>query len=139
MKKEDFTKSSPDFFRLIFRAMMTLVTALLILGALIPAPLKQAANPAVTPNPVKSAWFLLWIQELVSYSRLMVYPVIAAALIFLLLPWMPGAVHVYPALWFPRSQRAVNILVLLAFLAIVALTVTAVFFRGTDWSFVSPF
>ena len=43
---------------------------LLLLAALVPAPLETPADPAHAPNPAKSAWFLLWIQELVSYSTL---------------------------------------------------------------------
>lgn len=133
--KTGYVKSSPHFFRLILRSMALMTLLLLVLAAVLPAPLEQAANPANTPNPAKSAWFLLWTQELVSYSNLMVYPMMAVGIIFLLLPWLPGSIHVYPARWFPATQRPVNILTVLTFLAIVALTVIALFFRGPNWSF----
>ena len=61
--KTGFVKSSPHFFRLISRSFWLLIVSLLIAAAFIPAPLQTAADPALTPNPVKSAWFLLWIQE----------------------------------------------------------------------------
>jgi len=132
--KQGFVKSSPAFFRLIVRSGLLFAAALLLAAAVVPAPLREAADPAQTPNPVKSAWFLLWIQELVSYSRFMVYPVMALGALFLLLPWLPGSGRPCQAAWFPREQRAVNLLACGAFLAIVCLTVIALFFRGTNWS-----
>ena len=132
--KAGFVKSSPHFFSLINRSMLLLVGLLLIGAALIPAPLQEAANPALTPNPAKSAWFLLWTQELVSWSRLMIYPIIALAGLFFLLPWLPGAVHLHRARWFPREQLAVTILTTLVFVIILVLTIVALFFRGANWS-----
>ena len=101
----------------------------------LPAPLQEGANPALTPNPVKSAWFLLWIQELVGYSRLMIYPVLVLGALFLLLPWLPGSVHLQRARWFPREQWGINLLTVATFCAIVALTIIALFFRGKNWQF----
>ena len=76
--KNGFVKSSPHFFRLIFRSFWLLLVSLLLLALFVPAPLQTAADPSTTPNPAKSAWFLLWIQELVSWSRLMIWPVMAS-------------------------------------------------------------
>jgi len=132
--KDGLIKSSPHFFRLIERSALLLTIVLLLLAAMIPAPLQEAANPALTPNPVKSAWFLLWIQELVSWSRLLIWPLMALGLLFLLLPWLPGRGHVYRATWFPRGQSAINVITILVFAGIVALTIIALFFRGANWS-----
>lgn len=132
--KDGFVKSSPRFFRLIECSALLLTAALLILAALIPAPLQEAANPAVTPNPVKSAWFLLWIQELVSWSRLMIWPVMALGGLFFLLPWLPGTGYVHRARWFPREQMVINLLAVLVFAVILLLTIISLFFRGANWS-----
>ncbi len=132
--KNGFVKSSLHFFPLIIRSMYVLAGALLVLAAVVPAPLQEQANPAVTPNPAKSAWFLLWIQELVSWSRFMIYPVMVLACLFLLLPWIPASGHIHRASWFPHEQRTVSALTMLCSLFIVALTVVAMFFRGTNWS-----
>jgi hypothetical protein len=134
--KNGFVKSSPLFFRLIIRSMYACAVSLLLLAALIPAPLQEQANPAVTPNPAKSAWFLLWIQELVSWSRLMIYPVILLAGLFLLLPWLPVGTRLHRASWFPCEQKTVSIITLVLTVVIVALTVVALFFRGINWSLV---
>ena len=53
-----------------------LIAFLVILAIFILAPLDGPADIASVPNPIKSAWFLLWIQELVSYSNYLVYPII---------------------------------------------------------------
>ena len=132
--KSGFVKSSPHFFKLINRSMYMLVAALLLLAALIPAPLQEQANPAVTPNPAKSAWFLLWIQELVSWSRFMIYPVILLGCLFLLLPWLPTGPRIHHAVWLPREQRNVTVITIMVIAAIMALTVVAMFFRGGNWS-----
>jgi len=134
--KHEFVKSSPLFFRLITRSMYACAAALLLLAALVPAPLQEQANPAVTPNPAKSAWFLLWIQELVSWSRLMIYPVILLAGLFLLLPWLPVGARIHRAGWFPRELKSVSAITVILVAALVALTVVAMFFRGTNWSLI---
>ena len=132
--KQGFVKSSPHFFRRITRSMYALVVSLLVCATFITAPLQEPANPALTPNPVKSAWFLLWIQELVSWSRLTIYPVMLLGCLFLLLPWLPGSVRMHRAGWFPREQRAVSAITIIVAAAILALTVMALFFRGSNWS-----
>jgi hypothetical protein len=132
--KNGFVKSSPHFFRLINRSLYALIAALVLLAAAIPAPLQEQANPAMTPNPAKSAWFLLWIQELVSWSRYMIYPVILLACLFLLLPWLPVS-RIHRACWFPAEQRALSAGTVLLAVALVMLTVVAMFFRGANWSF----
>jgi len=134
-----YVKSAPYFFRLIKISMAILICSLLILAALIPAPLQEQANIARVPNPVRSAWFLLWIQELVSYSKYLVYPVLAFGGAFLLLPWLPGAAPSRQAAWLARERLPVSTASLLAFFVIVGLTVVAMFFRGENWQLVAPF
>jgi uncharacterized membrane protein len=136
---KDFLPSSPFFFRIIKRAMVLLVGILFFLGMVIPAPLEEPANIADVPNPVKAAWFFLWIQELASYSKYLVYAVILAGVYFLLLPYHPGVPEAKKAEWLPRDQRVVNIVTIAGFLFITVLTVIAMFFRGKNWAFVYPF
>lgn len=133
--KDGFVKSSPRFFGLIERSALLLIAALLLLAAVIPAPLQEQANPAITPNPARSAWFLLWIQEMVSWSRYMIYPVVLLGCLFLLLPWLPVGPRIHRAGWFPREQRTVSAITVTLSAVIVLLTVAAMFFRGANWSF----
>ena len=134
-----FVKSSPHFFRRIKLAMALFSAVVLLLAAFISAPLQEPAAIGLVPNPVKSAWFLLWIQELVSYSKYLVYPVAVLGALFLALPWLPPGRGAVKARWFPRDQLSVNIMTLLVFAGIILLTIVAMFFRGGNWTFVVPF
>lgn len=134
--KRGYVKSSPHFFRLVKGGMALLTAILLLLASLVPAPLQEQANIARVPNPVKSAWFLLWIQELVSYSKYTVYLVLALALAFVLLPWLAPGDKAERASWFPRERLHVCVASLAVALTVLAFTVIAMFFRGANWQLV---
>lgn len=119
--------------------MALLIIVLLLLAALIPAPLQEPGSLSQAPNPAKAAWFLLWIQELVGYSKHMIYAVMLFGVYFLLLPYLPGSRAATKADWLPKDQMWVNIITLLSFILIIVLTLIAIFFRGKNWAFVLPF
>ena len=133
-----YVKSSPHFFRPVGRSLLLGVATLLVLAALFPAPLETPADPAHAPNPAKSAWFLLWIQELVSYSTLAIYMAVALAALLVALPWLkvPKLEH---ARWLPREHRWLAAAVLAAAALVLALTVVGLYLRGPDWRLVLPF
>ncbi|MCP4900049.1 MAG: DUF4405 domain-containing protein [bacterium] len=56
--------------RLLVVSLLTLALSL-GLALIIAAPLEEAANPEVTPNPAKAPWYFLGLQEMVGYSALM--------------------------------------------------------------------
>lgn len=134
-----YLPSSPHFFRPVKLAFSGGILALLMLAWLIPAPLQEAADSTRVPNPARSAWFLLWMQELVSYSSLLVYLIAAVAIFFALLPWLPGSQPAERGRWLPADQRLVNRVTLAIFAGIVVLTLIAMFFRGENWSLLVPF
>jgi len=133
-----YVKSSPHFFRPVGRSMLLAVVVLLLLAALVPAPLETPADPAHAPNPAKSAWFLLWIQELVSHSALAIYVAVALAAFLVALPWLPVP-RLEHARWLPREHRWLAAAVLAAALLVLALTVVGLTLRGPDWRLVRPF
>ena len=133
-----YVSSSPHFFRPVRRAFWGGLALLLATAALIPAPLEVAADPAHPPNPAKSAWFLLWIQELVSYDTLAIHAVLALACLLLFLPWLPLR-PAETASWFQPGHRTLGGIVLLVCFGLLALTAAGLFFRGTDWRIVLPF
>jgi hypothetical protein len=135
----DYIKSSPYFFRIIKLSFATLVAILLVLAFFITAPLQGPADISQVPNPSKSAWFLMWTQELVSYSSLMIYLILGVGLVFLFLPWLPISPQAEQARWLAKEQKSVNFLTFISFLGILLLTVVAMYFRGENWSFVFAF
>lgn len=135
----NYVKSDPFFFRRIKIALAVGAGLLLLLAALIPAPLQGPADISRVPNPSKAAWFLLWTQEVVSYGNSFVYLIVGIGVLFALLPWLPGSPENHRASWFPAEQKWVSALAVATCLGIVALTLVAMYFRGENWSFVSPF
>lgn len=134
-----YLPSSPHFFRPVKLAFAGGILALLLLAWLIPAPLQEAADSTRVPNPARSAWFLLWMQELVSYSSLLIYLIAAIAVFFAVLPWLPGSPPAERGCWLPSDQRLVNWTTLIVFAGIVVLTLIAMFLRGENWALVVPF
>ena len=133
-----YVKSSPHFFRPVGRSMLLGIAVLLVLAALVPAPLETPADPAHAPNPAKSAWFLLWVQELVSYSTLAIYVAVALAAFLVALPWLPVP-KLDEARWLPREHRLLALAVLAAAGLVLVLTVVGLTLRGPDWRLVLPF
>lgn len=133
-----YIKSSPHFFRLIKNSLWLCALLLLLLAALIPAPLQEPATLSVVPNPVKSAWFLLWIQELVSYRVWLIYPVILCGMLFAAMPWLIGKAP-RRAVWFGPRHRLLALSVVVLFIGMLLLTLIGLFFRGENWAFVMPF
>ena len=133
-----YVSSTPHLFRLVTLGFLLCAAALLLAAFFIPAPLELPADPAHAPNPAKSAWFLLWIQELVSYSTSAIYAALLLIAMFVALPWLPVP-ELERAAWFPREHRLVAILVIVACVFVLALTAIGLFMRGPNWGFVSPF
>ncbi len=130
--KPDHVPSSPHFFRPVVRSLVALVVLLAVAAAFLPAPLGVRADPAHAPNPAKSAWFLLWIQELVSHGTVWMYAVLALAVAFTVLPWLRPRPATRAA-WFAPGERLFGALTVGLLLAVLALTIVAYFFRGEQW------
>jgi hypothetical protein len=133
-----YINSSPRLFRLVNASGAAWTLALLLLAAVVPAPLDAPADPSHPPNPAKSAWFLLWIQELVSHGNALVYVAVAVTAALVALPWLPVRA-VERASWFPAGQRGLALVVLLLALVVLWLTAVGLWMRGPDWTFVPPF
>ncbi len=129
-----YVRSSPYFFRRIAWAAILVFLAAICGGFLFPAPLEEPADPGAPPNPAKSAWFLLWMQELVSYGNDMIYLVFLFAGWLAALPYLPWSPPCERARWFPKEQVPVTVSTLILFGAIAVLTAIAAFLRGENWA-----
>ena len=50
-----------------FIALMVMTAFLILISAILQAPLLEEANPNITPNPAKAPWYFLGLQEALSY------------------------------------------------------------------------
>ena len=148
---KDLVESSPNLTRrLLFVALGTILVNI-FLAFLIQAPLEEAANPLVTPNPAKAPWYFLWLQELVadttihigSYtiSGAFVGGILIPGLLALLLaawPYLDRSSAAAAGVWFVKERRRQNLVFLSVVLAILLLTVVGTFMRGPSWHLYWP-
>ncbi len=107
----------------------------------IDAPLEEAANPAITPNPAKAPWYFLGLQELLVYFDPWIAGVILPSLCIvglMAIPYLdinPKGNGYYT---FKRRAFAVSTF-LFGFLGLwIIPIVIGVFFRGPGWNLFWP-
>lgn len=114
---------------------MVVFLFILALSLIADAPLEEMANPDLTPNPAKAPWYFLGLQELVHYDALIGGIVIPALMISGLALW-PYLDRNPSRL---AHQRPVSIILFsILVLVTIVLTITGTYFRGPEWSFVTP-
>jgi quinol-cytochrome oxidoreductase complex cytochrome b subunit len=116
------------------------VSAILVLSLAFNAPLDQPVNVMHPPNPAKAPWYFLGLQEMVSYSAFWGGVGVPGILVLLLLaaPYLdrrPGGV----GRWFARERLLANTIFLTLVTLNLIFVVIGTFFRGPNWTFVSPF
>jgi menaquinol-cytochrome c reductase cytochrome b/c subunit len=118
------------------------VTALVIMVVVVAlavafnAPLREIANPNLTPNPEKAPWYFAALQELLSHFHPMVAGVLVPGAIVLglaALPFMDRNPH--RAMKFRKVAVATFTIFMVVW---IALTLIGFMFRGPDWSWVWP-
>ena len=144
-------QSSPNLTRRLALVTMLTTAAASVLTLVLRAPLEEAANPAVTPNPAKAPWYFLWLQELVTDTTFtiagftingalvggIIIPglLVAAALAW---PYFDKSTVRSVGVWFAKERRKQNLIFLLIVLAILILTVIGTYLRGPYWNFYWP-
>jgi quinol-cytochrome oxidoreductase complex cytochrome b subunit len=100
------------------------------------APLKDMANPNVTPPVAKAPWYFAGLQELLSHLHPLVAGILApgAALLFLCaLPFLDRSQG-----WRIRDRKMVVLVFSIVIAAGLILTLVGALFRGPEWSWVWP-
>jgi quinol-cytochrome oxidoreductase complex cytochrome b subunit len=143
--------SSPNLTRRLLLVTFGTLAVAALLTILFHAPLEEAANPAVTPNPAKAPWYFLWLQELVTDTTFTIAGItINGALIGGIV--LPGilvlAAVAWPYLdrssvnavgvWMSRERRKQNMVFLFIVAAILILTIVGTYLRGPYWNFYWP-
>lgn len=117
-------------------AALVVMFVVMVISVFFDAPLRDVANPSLTPNPEKAPWYFAALQELLSYY----HPLIAGVLV-------PGAIvaglvalpYIDSSTYLLARHRRVAVLTFTVFLVIfVALTIIGFAFRGPNWGWVWP-
>jgi len=120
-----------------FVALMSMTAFLVLISAILQAPLLAEANPNVTPNPAKAPWYFLGLQELLSYwdpqiAGVMI-PLVLGVVLFMAFPYIDRNPETNP------SKRKFAIMFYTFFLAGAGiLTIIGVLFRGPGWNWTYP-
>jgi menaquinol-cytochrome c reductase cytochrome b/c subunit len=120
-----------------FVAMMIVLAALTIFATFVNAPLRELANPNLTPNPSKAPWYFLGLQELLRYFHPMVAGVLFAPTLVLLALAVAPFVDRNPSTKPGDRKIAITLFTMLIMFGAV-LTIIGSFFRGTGYNWVWP-
>jgi quinol---cytochrome c reductase cytochrome c subunit, bacillus type len=119
-----------------FIAMAILFAGLLVFSSLINAPLRELANPNLTPNPSKAPWYFLGLQELLRYFHPMVAGIVIPTFILVGLAAVPY-VDRNPSIK-PGDRKVAITLFTILFMFGAVLTIIGSFFRGPGYNWVWP-
>lgn len=112
------------------------LVVVLILALFFDAPLREIANPTVTPNPEKAPWYFAALQELLAHFHPQVAGVLVPAAIVIGLFALPY-VDRNPATS-PQFRRVAVASFTVFMIAWITLTIVGFAFRGPNWSWVWP-
>lgn len=117
-------------------AAMATLLVVMVIAVLFDAPLRDVANPQVTPNPEKAPWYFAALQELLA----LFHPLVAGMLVpgaivlgLIALPYIDRSRFVKP------RHRKVAVTTFTTFMVIwIVLTLIGFMFRGPNWGWVWP-
>ncbi len=117
-------------------AALGVAATVLALGVAFAAPLRDIANPNLTPEPAKAPWYFVGLQELLSRFDPLVAGILvpsAALIVLMALPYIDRN----PATEARNRKVAVTVFTVVLVIA-ATLTVIGALFRGPGWKFVPP-
>jgi quinol-cytochrome oxidoreductase complex cytochrome b subunit len=117
-------------------AALVILFVVLLIALSFDAPLKEIANPTVTPNPEKAPWYFAALQELLAHF----HPLVAGVLVptgivvgLMALPYMDRN-----PLLTPQVRRIARITFTIFLVIWIILTLIGFAFRGPNWGWVWP-
>ena len=127
------------FPHLIVRHVVATLVVLLIvmvIALFFDAPLREIANPTITPNPEKAPWYFAALQELLALFHPLVAGVLVPSAIILGLVALPY-VDRNPSLN-PKYRQVARTAFTVFMVLWIVLTLIGFMFRGENWSWVWP-
>ncbi|HUK19767.1 MAG TPA: cytochrome b N-terminal domain-containing protein [Bryobacteraceae bacterium] len=137
---DDSVYSWPNLLLAELFVFVLTVSLILVVSLLFNAPLEQPVNVMHPPNPAKAPWYFLGLQEMVSYSAF--WGGIGVPTVFVLLLFLAPYIDRDPkgvGRWFARERLLANTVFLTLVVLNVIFIIVGTFFRGPNWTFVSPF
>ena len=136
-KQEDKVYVWPHLLSAEFVSLLA-VSAFLTLLSLLPAfPLRELANPNITPNPSKAPWYFLGLQELLRYFHPMIAGVTIPGIVGLLglmtIPYLDKNPSVRP-----DNRRFAITMMTFFLLGSGVMTIVGSFFRGPGFNWIWP-
>ena len=119
-----------------FVAMFVLLATLTIFSTFLNAPLRELANPNLTPNPSKAPWYFLGLQELLRYFHPMVAGITIPTFILVGLAAVPF-VDRNPSTK-PGDRKIAITMFAMLFMFGATLTIIGCFFRGPGYNWIWP-
>ena len=139
VKSEPTDKVStwPHLLLIEFVALLAVTALLIVMSVAIQAPLLEAANANVTPNPSKAPWYFLGLQELLTYFDPQIagvtVPTIIGLIGFMAIPYIDRNPSNNP------TDRKFAIFMYTFFImGAAALTIIGTLFRGKGFNFSYP-
>ena len=137
---DDSVYSWPNLLMAELFVFVLTVSLILVVSLAFSAPLEQPVNVMHPPNPAKAPWYFLGLQEMVSYSAF--WGGIGIPTVFVLLLLAAPYIDRNPkgvGRWFARERLLANTIFLTLAVLNVIFIIIGTFFRGPNWTFVSPF
>jgi quinol---cytochrome c reductase cytochrome c subunit, bacillus type len=132
----DRVSTWPHFLIEEFIAMLILFAGMLVFSSVVNAPLRELANPNLTPNPSKAPWYFLGLQELLRYFHPMVAGISIPTFILVGLAAVPY-VDRNPSTR-PGDRKIAITLFTILFMFGATLTIIGSFFRGPGYNWIWP-
>ena len=119
-----------------FVAMFIVLAAVTLFSTFINAPLRELANPNLTPNPSKAPWYFLGLQELLRYFHPMIAGITIPTFILVGLAAVPYLDR-NPSIK-PGDRKIAITLFTMLFMFGATLTIIGSFFRGPGYNWIWP-
>ena len=119
-----------------FVSLLIVSAFLVVFSTFVNAPLRELANPNLTPNPSKAPWYFLGLQELLRYFHAQIAGVIIPTLILVGLMAVPY-VDRNPSTK-PGDRKLAITLFTMLFMFGAVLTIAGSFFRGPSFNWIWP-
>jgi hypothetical protein len=120
-----------------FISLLVVSAGLVIFSTFVNAPLRELANPNLTPNPSKAPWYFLGLQELLRYFHPLVAGVVIPFIIILTGLAAAPFIDRNPSTK-PGDRKLAITLFTMMFMFGATLTIIGSFFRGTGYNWVWP-